>query len=143
MTNLPPAGWHPDPENPNGAMRWWDGAKWTSHVHPVQAVPPAWGGPGNGGPAWGGGPTWTGRPGWGGGGLGGAGQGTFARRNQASLIAIGFATVYVLLELTAHIFILGILPVLMTVRAFQRKEQLAPFAVVAAVIAVAVALFVR
>lgn len=25
---LPPPGWYPDPE---GKMRWWDGARWTEH----------------------------------------------------------------------------------------------------------------
>ena len=29
----PPAGWYPDER---GAMRWWDGARWTEHVN----VPP-------------------------------------------------------------------------------------------------------
>lgn len=27
-----PAGWHPDPWNPVGALRWWDGETWTGYV---------------------------------------------------------------------------------------------------------------
>lgn len=37
-------GWHPDPSNPQGAVRWWDGHQWTGYVQaavlaPVPAVP--------------------------------------------------------------------------------------------------------
>ena len=35
-----PAGWYPDPANP-AAVRWWDGGRWTEHVHPVQPWPAA------------------------------------------------------------------------------------------------------
>ncbi len=35
----PPAGWHPDPWQA-GALRWWDGAQWTGHVH-ASAPPPS------------------------------------------------------------------------------------------------------
>ncbi|MCR2784144.1 MULTISPECIES: Ltp family lipoprotein [unclassified Microbacterium] len=45
----PPAGWYPDPQNPESGKRYWDGAAWTEHasvrdasgalVHPP--VPPA------------------------------------------------------------------------------------------------------
>jgi hypothetical protein len=30
-TDLPPAGWYPDSNNP-GQKKWWDGTKWTEHV---------------------------------------------------------------------------------------------------------------
>lgn len=29
-----PAGWYPDPAG-SGHLRWWDGAQWSEHVHPV------------------------------------------------------------------------------------------------------------
>lgn len=37
MTDVPPAGWYPDP---SGApqLRWWDGQRWASHVAPDPAV---------------------------------------------------------------------------------------------------------
>ena len=36
-TTAVPPGWHPDPSNPGGALRWWDGSAWTAHTHPVVA----------------------------------------------------------------------------------------------------------
>jgi len=35
VTNLPPAGWFEDPQNPT-QFRYWDGATWTNHFHPKQ-----------------------------------------------------------------------------------------------------------
>ena len=29
-----PPGWHPDPWDPVGHVRWWDGTKWTGWTHP-------------------------------------------------------------------------------------------------------------
>jgi hypothetical protein len=34
-SSLPPANWYPDPQTP-GQLRYWDGQRWTQHVHPVQ-----------------------------------------------------------------------------------------------------------
>jgi hypothetical protein len=69
------------------------------------------------------------------------GQVSFAKRNSFSLIAAAVVAVYVLLALTTHVVLLGIFPVLMSVRAIRAKEPLAPVAIAAAVIAVGVALF--
>lgn len=33
-----PAAWYPDPNKPQ-QLRWWDGSKWTEHVHAQQAPP--------------------------------------------------------------------------------------------------------
>lgn len=33
----PPAGWYPDPTDPEQArQRWWDGSQWTGHIHPPE-----------------------------------------------------------------------------------------------------------
>jgi hypothetical protein len=70
--------------------------------------------------------------------------GSFWRRNQASLTATGVAAVYVVLAVSAHFVFLGIVPVVMCMRAFQRRETLAPLALVAAIAAVGMAvLFFR
>jgi hypothetical protein len=139
-SNLPPAGWHPDPDNPTGAMRWWDGNQWTSNVHPVNPAPNGSygnGATGPGGPAWGGSPSWT--------GSGGPvpANATFARRNQASLTAMGVGLLYILADVSAHLFLIGILPILMAVRAVQRREQLAPVAVAVAVLVIIISIIVR
>lgn len=37
----PPPGWHPDPwASGTGAVRWWDGARWTEHVAGGGVTPP-------------------------------------------------------------------------------------------------------
>ena len=65
---------------------------------------------------------------------------SFAQRNSVSLIAIGVVALYILLAVSTHIVLLGIFPVLMSVRAIKRREALAPFAVIAALVAVGVAI---
>jgi hypothetical protein len=64
---------------------------------------------------------------------------TFAKRNRHSLTAIGVVALYVLLAVTTHFVLIGIVPVMLSIRAIKAKETLAPAAVVAAVIAVVVA----
>jgi hypothetical protein len=68
------------------------------------------------------------------------GTGSFAQRNQASLTAIIVSAIYVVIALSANIVFFGIVPVLMGVRAFQRRETLAPLAGIAAAVAVVVAI---
>lgn len=34
MSELPPAGWYPDPDVP-GQQRYWDGVRWSEHTAPV------------------------------------------------------------------------------------------------------------
>jgi hypothetical protein len=72
------------------------------------------------------------------GGMGGA-RATFARRNQLSLTATALAVLYVFIAISTHFVLFGIAPALMCVRAFQRKEKLAPLALVAAIVAIGTA----
>lgn len=136
--NTVPPGWHPDPSNPGGALRWWDGSAWTTHTHQgapsaPQAVAPAAAWPAGGAIA----------PTYGGATYGGTTYApanvTFAQRNRHSLTAIGVVALYVLLAMTTHFVLIGIVPVMLSIRAIKAKETLAPAAVAAALIAVVVA----
>lgn len=39
MTQTPPPGWYADPHGNPQQQRWWDGARWTEHVQPLQERP--------------------------------------------------------------------------------------------------------
>lgn len=65
--------------------------------------------------------------------------GSFAQRNQASLTATAVAAVYIAIAIAWHFVLLGILPAMMCMRAFRRREPLAPVALVAAIVTIAVA----
>lgn len=39
MSDLPPAGWYPDPTGSPGGLRYWDGARWTEHRHDAPSRP--------------------------------------------------------------------------------------------------------
>jgi Protein of unknown function (DUF2510) len=130
-------GWHPDPSNPGGALRWWDGSAWTTHTHPAAPnAPQALAGSATITPTYGSAP------------YGSASYGStyasanvsFAQRNRHSLTAIAVVAAYVLLAVTTHFVLIGIVPIMLSVRAIKAKETLAPAAVIAAVIAVVVAL---
>jgi hypothetical protein len=157
--NTVPPGWHPDPSNPGGALRWWDGIAWTTHTQQAapsapQAAAPAAAWPGGGvtiAPNYGtanyGGAN-SGSANYGGASSGGANYGgatyapaagTFAQRNRHSLTAIGVVALYVLLAMTTHFVLIGIVPIMLSIRAIKAKETLAPAAVAAAIIAVVVA----
>ncbi len=156
----PPPGWHPDPADPATSVRWWNGTHWTELTQPAPsggsgpAAGGGWSGWGGGPGGWGGGPGgWSGGggpggwSGWGGGpgagsGWGRGGGGTLARRNQASALAIGLAALYIVIALSAHVVFFGIVPVVTAVRAFRRREALAPLAAVAAGLSVVVAVAV-
>jgi hypothetical protein len=142
-TNAAPPGWHPDPSNPGGALRWWDGIAWTHHTqqpaavptapYGVPAAPAAWPNAGSattGGYPTGGYPTSP---------YGQAQQLSFAKQNSLSLTAIGVVALYIVIAMSTRIVVFGIFPVMLSVRAISRRESLAPVAVIAAIIAVGVA----
>ena len=116
-------------------MRWWDGATWTEHTQQPAAAAyasaaPAYASAGTAyGPA---APAYA--PAYAPANL------SFAHRNSLSLIAIGVVAVYILLAVSTHVVLLGIFPILMSVRATKRREALGPVAVIAALIAVGVAI---
>jgi hypothetical protein len=125
-------GWHPDPANPSGSLRWWDGTRWTDQTQPARAT--------------GGAPdsSWTGMPMSYGGtatprpsSVSRASNVSFAHQNQRSLTAIGFAALYVVVAMTTHVVFLGIIPAMAAYRAIQRKEPLAWVGVAAAAVAIA------
>lgn len=133
-----PAGWHPDPSNPNGAVRWWDGSRWTDHVQPV-APPSSW----PAGPPWQTGPNGNGSAGgsqplppW----AGRRPRGRPGGPNQASFTAIGVAALYILLAVTTHFVLIGIVPAMASIQAVRRRERLAPLAVLAAAVAIVVSI---
>lgn len=61
--------------------------------------------------------------------------------NSFSWTAIGFAGAYLVIAATTSFVLLGIVPVMSAIRAFQRGEKLAPVAAIAAVVTVGSAIF--
>jgi|GEM_PF-6014494 len=142
-----PAGWHPDPANPSGGERWWDGRVWTEHTRPGAGSPAASGV--SGAPAtdlrWLVSPPpgsvaapalEAGVPGY---SPSQSPPRSFASRNSQSLIAIGVVAIYVFVALNAKVVFFGVLPVVLSINATRRREALAPLAIAAAVVAVGVA----
>ena len=67
---------------------------------------------------------------------GAAPQPTIVERNRTTLTALAVVVGYLVLAKTTGIVLLGIFPVMLSIRAFQRKEQFAPVALLAAAVAV-------
>jgi Protein of unknown function (DUF2510) len=112
--------------------RSWDGSHWTNHVHQMAApsspqMSPAAYDPANGFQPQ---TSRAGRRTHRGSRLRGA--------NQASFTAIGVAALYVLVAVTTHFVLIGIVPLIASIRAVRRRERLAPLAIVAAAVALVV-----
>jgi Protein of unknown function (DUF2510) len=162
-----PPSWHPDPEYPT-MLRWWDGTQWTNDRRPIP-VPPPPGQQAQSPPPLGyavspgSAPNmFYVQPGVPGAYSSPAPQGaqtsatqsgsTNQKRNYQtrgrtrgpnsfSWTAIGFAAAYLVIAATTSFVLLGIVPVMSAIRAFQRGEKLAPVAAIAAVVTVGSAIF--
>lgn len=146
----PAPGWYPDPAGGDGS-RWWDGAQWTEHLQPAtdaaargpadpwrsssvtSPTPSGWGGAARpGASSWGGSsPAYPQQ----------VEPENFWRQNRYSLSAIGFAALYVVLLLSVHVALIGVVPVILTVRAWRAKEQLAVAASIVAAAAVVLVIY--
>lgn len=116
MTSTP-AGWYADPANPQVSQRFWDGTQWTEQVQPTAMFPP----PNLAYPQ---APAPT----------------SALRRNQLTATTVGVCILYAAVAFYAHFAFIGILPVVLTLRAFRRREPLAAVAAVFTVVAVGISL---
>lgn len=141
----PVAGWYADPNGGTG-LRYWDGFAWTPSTQPSPAIPPvhyAQSPYSSTSPA----SPYPGQPfaGQAGPGQPFAGQpyppapapaaapvGSLLARSRFTLITIAICIVYYIIDRSAHIVFIGILPIAMSVRSFQAKE---PYAIIGAAIA--------
>lgn len=128
MTQYAP-GWYPDPSG-SSDHRWFDGVQWTATTAPTPSQQ-----------------FWTApvsAPGASPLGLGhsphtSSGQQTGAvARNRYTAITAGIAALYLVLAITVHVALIGILPIVMSLRAFRAKEPLAPLSAVIAGISLVV-----
>jgi hypothetical protein len=69
-------------------------------------------------------------------------RGGFFAQNRLSVYTLGLSLLYLALAVTTHIVFLGIAPAIATVRAFQRKERLAPAALAAAAVTIIIGIAV-
>ena len=152
--NAVPPGWHPDPNLPPGSLRWWDGSQWTEHVHTPQTEPRA---------AVGGAQatatiataatstsaepqaaTATGLEQFATSGVSSIGrERSLFERNPTTFWTLAVVAIYLFIDTSTGVTILGIFPVGLSIRSFRHGEPLAPLAMAAAVLAVLVALSIR
>jgi Protein of unknown function (DUF2510) len=114
-TQAPPAGWYPDPAG-TAARRWWDGQTWAATVEPAMA-PAAYA------PMAQSVPTRTGAP---------AG-------NRLALITFAVVALYIVIAVETRFVIFGFLPLALSLRSKRQGEPLAPFAIAAAGVSIALA----
>ncbi len=148
-------GWYADPQN-SSQIRFWNGDRWTDQTRPGQSAlnPPVTSqyatnqyapnqyAPVNGATVYGA-PAQPGAP------LGYGVPGVVSsrsaapglwQRNRISGIAVLLCIAYLAIAFSTHFVVLGIAPLLMTIRAFRRREPFAVGALVLTVITLAVSL---
>jgi hypothetical protein len=155
LSQSPSPGWYADPQG-LAAYRWWDGLNWTANTADGQPAAPSapqsyYGRPETSGAAPAGQfpqtqyppaqfpptqyqptqyPPSQFRP---------TPTASGAQRNRYAFITLGIVALYVLVAWKAHVYVLGVLPVVMSVRSKSRNEPLAVVAIIAAAVALLVA----
>ena len=130
MSQSPSPGWYADPHG-IALYRWWDGLAWTAHTAAGQPANPSVQ-QGFYGRVMAAAPARTAQ-------FRSAPTVAGARSNQYAFITLGIVAVYALIAWKAHIYVLGVLPVMMSMRSKSRNEPLAVVAIIAAAVAVLVA----
>jgi hypothetical protein len=128
LSQSPTPGWYADPHGV-AVYRWWDGLAWTAHAANGQPADPK-AGQGFYGAAVAAPRVTEFRP---------AQTVSSGQRNKYAFITLGVVALYVLIAWKAHVYVLGVLPVVMSIRSKSRGEPLAVVAIVAAAVAVLVA----
>jgi hypothetical protein len=140
LPQSPSPGWYADPHGLS-IYRWWDGLAWTAHATDGQSANPSapqgfYGGEMTGAAMAGRAMTAAPerpaqfRP---------APTVSRGRSNQYAFITLGIVAAYSLIAWKAHVYVLGVLPVMMSIRSKSRNEPLAIVAIIAAAVAVLVA----
>jgi hypothetical protein len=150
VSHVTPPGWYADPHG-HSAYRWWDGQTWSAHTHGGHHTAPAAGAAGYAGDAAFGSAAFApARPGYFGGVASAMPQQQQAapyrqasqsgwRSNEYAFYTFAIVALYAIIALKAHVYVLGILPVMMSFRSKARNEALAIPAIIAAGIAIVVA----
>jgi hypothetical protein len=142
MTSAAPPGWYSDPSGAAG-QRWWDGHAWTAHVAPV--VAPAATVAQHGATILPGGATAAPmglQPSVGGYAATSSDRGSnLAATNRYALITLGVVLLYIVIAAETRLVIIGFLPLGLSLRSKRAGEPLAPLAIVAACLAIALAAF--
>jgi len=147
MTLAAPAGWYPDPSGAAGE-RWWDGLGWSATVRavpqpvaataPVGATIPPQSAVAAAASA---GPAVLPQPSIGGYAAAPSGHRQFgaSTTNRYALITIAVVVLYIVIAVETRFVVFGFLPLGLSLRSKRAGEPLAPFAIGAACLSIAIA----